>query len=897
MITQRKRTSKGQNHSIKFFILILLLGGIAFLPYLTTHAQKTPVEPDLFIFEEIKRVDGNSEPTEVLVGAITNLVECSQSALAAAIDVANENPGPDTIQLNSECVYEIDDEDDDVDPVYRYNAFSPISSEITINGNGAMIKSLKLDIRTFQITPEGKLNLINVEIEDFDINVAGGSILNQGILHIDQSTFIDNKGREGGVLYNDGEALISNSTFTQNYACCCNTEPHISRGGAIYNNGTLRIVNSTFNNNQVNIDGKHIYNNEGDVTIENSILATTSPIYAWGDNCAGSVVIDGGGNLQWPNDDDSCVGVHGDPKLAPLADNGGLTRSFRLLSESAAIDNAVDSICSADPVNNTSQNGVTRPHGAQCDIGSFELDYLLVESITRVDPNPTNAESVSFEVTFSRSVTGVDMSDFTLTTTDIQDASVQSVSGSDDMYTVVVDTGSSSGTLRLDLVDDDSIQSEGNLLGMEGMGNGDFTSGEVYTIDKDPPVVTTITRKNGNPNRANYVAYLVTFTEPVVGVDATDFVLDAEGLSETLILSVIQDSEDAYTVNVSTGIGSGTLRLDLIDDDSVLDLAGNSLGGEGLENGDFMEGEVYTIDKIPPVVSSITIANENPSSAAQVDFIVAFSEIVTGVDLTDFTLTMIDLTGAEILDLSGTEMTYILTVDTGVGDGVLGINLIDDDSIKDLAGNPLGGEGLLNGDFTEGEDYTIIDSPIFADVPNDHWAYFWIEQLYEMGITKGCKTDPLSYCPDQEVTRAEMAVFLERGIHGSDFNPPLGTGTIFDDVLFDNAYVDWIENLYADGITAGCDGGNYCPDDPVTRAQMAIFLLRAKYDEGYEPSPIGDDETGFTDVAPDDFAAAWIKQLAEDEITAGCGDGKFCPDQAVTRAQMAVFLVRIFDLP
>jgi hypothetical protein len=88
----------------------------------------------------------------------------------------------------------------------------------------------------------------------------------------------------------------------------------------------------------------------------------------------------------------------------------------------------------------------------------------------------------------------------------------------------------------------------------------------------------------------------------------------------------------------------------------------------------------------------------------------------------------------------------------------------------------------------------------------------------------------------------------------------------------------------------------YCPDAPVTRAQMAIFLLRSKYGAGHVPPAVGD-STGFGDVAPSDFAAAWIKQLAAEGITSGCGGGNYCPKMAVTRAQMAVFLVRTFDLP
>ena len=88
----------------------------------------------------------------------------------------------------------------------------------------------------------------------------------------------------------------------------------------------------------------------------------------------------------------------------------------------------------------------------------------------------------------------------------------------------------------------------------------------------------------------------------------------------------------------------------------------------------------------------------------------------------------------------------------------------------------------------------------------------------------------------------------------------------------------------------------YCPSDPVTRAQMAIFLLRAKHGSGYTPPSVGE-STGFTDVPATHWAAAWIKQLAIEGITTGCGGNNFCPETPVTRAQMAVFLVRTFNLP
>jgi hypothetical protein len=77
---------------------------------------------------------------------------------------------------------------------------------------------------------------------------------------------------------------------------------------------------------------------------------------------------------------------------------------------------------------------------------------------------------------------------------------------------------------------------------------------------------------------------------------------------------------------------------------------------------------------------------------------------------------------------------------------------------------------------------------------------------------------------------------------------------------------------------------------------MAVFLLRSKYGTGYAPPPVGAG-TGFSDVPPDYWAAAWIKQLVTEGITSGCGSGNYCPENPVTRAQMAVFLVRTFSLP
>jgi hypothetical protein len=170
----------------------------------------------------------------------------------------------------------------------------------------------------------------------------------------------------------------------------------------------------------------------------------------------------------------------------------------------------------------------------------------------------------------------------------------------------------------------------------------------------------------------------------------------------------------------------------------------------------------------------------------------------------------------------------------------------------------------------------------------------WIHALHAAGITSGCSTDPLRYCPDATVTRGQMAVFLLRGIHGTEFAPGPPTGLRFGDVPANHLFAGWIEAFADEGLTSGCGNGNYCPESPVTRGQMAVFLLRAIFGAGHMP-PVA---TGalFGDVPADHLFAAWIEQLAAEGITGGCGSGNFCPEAAVTRAQMAVFLVRAFNL-
>ena len=188
--------------------------------------------------------------------------------------------------------------------------------------------------------------------------------------------------------------------------------------------------------------------------------------------------------------------------------------------------------------------------------------------------------------------------------------------------------------------------------------------------------------------------------------------------------------------------------------------------------------------------------------------------------------------------------------------------------------------------------------PAFTDVAPGYWGSSWIYRLASAGITSGCNASPLMYCPSSTVTRAQMAKFLELGMRGAGYTPPPGTGLVFADVPASYWAAGWIERLGADGITSGCGTFPliYCPEQDVTRDQMAVFLLKAKHGAFYIPPPaVGI----FADVPTSYWAASWIEQLFAEGVTTGCGSFPlvYCPDYYVTRTEMAVFLVRNFNLP
>jgi hypothetical protein len=215
----------------------------------------------------------------------------------------------------------------------------------------------------------------------------GGGIYNLGTLTVSDTTFSGNSGTRGGGLYSgaSGTMTVKNSTFSNNIATlegggvysqsgnasiiANNTffgNSASSNGGGVYIGNTLSIVNSTFSNNSAS-SGGGLYNTSI-LNYANNIVANSTS----GGDCV-QVIGSIGTNKNNLVEDASCsASLSGDPNLGSLADNGGPTQTIALITGSPAIDAGDTATCSAAPVNNLDQRGVTRPQGAQCDVGAYE---------------------------------------------------------------------------------------------------------------------------------------------------------------------------------------------------------------------------------------------------------------------------------------------------------------------------------------------------------------------------------------------------------------------------------------------------------------------------------------------------------------------------------------------
>ena len=180
----------------------------------------------------------------------------------------------------------------------------------------------------------------------------------------------------------------------------------------------------------------------------------------------------------------------------------------------------------------------------------------------------------------------------------------------------------------------------------------------------------------------------------------------------------------------------------------------------------------------------------------------------------------------------------------------------------------------------------------FADVPPTGAFYRFVETLLHHGVTGGCGA--ANYCPTASTSREQMAVFVLVAREGAGYAPPACGTPVFSDVPASSPFCRFVEELARRAVVSGCGNGKYCPDDAVTREQMAIFTLRT-LDPTLDPPPCVPPNV-FDDMPETSAYCRWVEELANRGIVSGCAPGQYCGSAPVTREQMGVFLGVTFGL-
>ncbi len=543
----------------------------------------------------------------------------------------------------------------------------------------ALVNAATNNLSSVQYTVTFAATVGGLGTTNFTATVVSGSISGQSVTGVSASnpyTVTVNTGSGSGVLRldltsNSGlSPVVSNEPYTSGPSYTIDrTAPAVSSVGVPANGsyGASQVLNFTVNfSKNVTVTG----------TPQIGLTIGSSAVNASYVSGTGTATLTFGYVVAPGNNDSDGISVAGAINL-----NGGTI---------------------ADALGNTATltlNGVGSTTGVLVD-----TQAPSVSSITATTPsntNPTNATSVTYTVTFSEGVTGVDNTDFTFTSGGASPGGVNVIPVSSNVYTVVVSGISGDGTLRLDLKSSGTGIADlaGNAI------SSGFTGGDTYTFDHTAPVVNSITATGASPTNATSVGYTVTFSEGVTGVDNTDFTATVSGVSTTGV-TVTPVNGSTYTVTVNGLSGSGTVRLDLNGSGTgIADLAGNAIAGG------FTGGDTYTIDQTAPTVLSIAATDPIQTNETQLDYQATFSEPVTGVDASDFTATTGGVSTGTISVTPLSSTVYNITVNSVSGDGTLRLDLNSSGTgIADLVGNP------ISSGFTGGDTYNVDQTPPTATI-------------------------------------------------------------------------------------------------------------------------------------------------------------------------------------
>ncbi|WP_410220952.1 YDG domain-containing protein [Pedobacter sp.] len=351
-----------------------------------------------------------------------------------------------------------------------------------------------------------------------------------------------------------------------------------------------------------------------------------------------------------------------------------------------------------------------------------------VTSVVRSSGNPsvTKLSQISFDVSFSKSVTGVDAADFTLTITGgITGAAVSSVSGSGSVYTVTVSTGTGDGTIRLDLNSSPTgiKDSAGNDIA------GGYTAGQSYTVDKTAPIVTGVT--NGGAYNVNKT---ITFNEGTATLNGSPFTngttVSPEG-SYTLTVTDAAGNTTTidFTIDKTAPIVSGVTNSGLYNTDKIISFNEGTatLNGSAFTSGTTVSAEgsftlivtdaagnsttvSFTIDKTPPTTVITSLAFSNDSGISSSDFITnETAQTISG------TLSA-NLQAGEIVYISLNNGSTYVAATVAVGSNTFslnGVTLSGSNTLKVYVGDQAGNKG------TEHAQAYVLDTqaPVAPSTP------------------------------------------------------------------------------------------------------------------------------------------------------------------------------------
>jgi hypothetical protein len=250
--------------------------------------------------------------------------------------------------------------------------------------------------------------------------------------------------------------------------------------------------------------------------------------------------------------------------------------------------------------------------------------------------------------------------------------------------------------------------------------------GDQKAIKIGVPIVTSITRMNPNPISAGDMEFLVTFDHPVTGVDVNDFSLTTTGNITGAVIDHIHSTSDpaVWQVHIRSGVGSGTLKVNLIDNDTILSSGGAKLGGVGTGNGSFTNGEVYNVVQPPPEIQGINIddGTAQRSSIRLLQVIFDWPVVFAGNPANAFVITGPNGVIVPTVDLTSSTPTQTVARLTFSGPGTNFGSLADGEyTLRVLSANVSTGGVALDGDGDgqPGGDYVTNFHRFFGDYNGD----------------------------------------------------------------------------------------------------------------------------------------------------------------------------------